>query len=59
MKNYQVNSYKPSLSKPHSSTLQELRHERKAEDRRLDELKKALQTKMCGNRRESQDVRAA
>ena len=38
-----VNAYERQLSKCHESRNQELRHERKTEDQRLDGLKKTLQ----------------
>jgi hypothetical protein len=41
-----VNEFAHPLSKCHESRNEELRHERKTEDLRLDSLKKTLQTKI-------------
>jgi len=54
-----MNRYEPSLSKKHEVRMQELRRERKTEGRRLDGLKKALQTRLQPDPKESKEVRAA
>jgi hypothetical protein len=46
MQRANVNEYAPPLSKRHESRNEELRHERKTEDVRLESLKKTLQTKI-------------
>jgi hypothetical protein len=52
-------NYELPLSKQHESRMQHLRCEQKTEDHRLDVLKKALQAKLYGDRKQAEEVLAA
>ncbi|HEY1462828.1 MAG TPA: hypothetical protein VGF44_05365 [Terriglobales bacterium] len=52
MKRSEISKYDPKVygaALNHESKMQNLRHERKAENQRLDEIKKALQNKLSGS----------
>jgi hypothetical protein len=52
-------AYQASQLKPHEGKMQELRHERKTEGKRLDGLKKALETKLSAGPAGANEGRAA
>jgi hypothetical protein len=54
-----MNRYESSLSKKYEIKMQELRHERKSEGWRLDDLRKVLQTGIQGDPKESKAVDVA
>jgi hypothetical protein len=59
MRRFERDYYPPAFLQQHENKMQLLRHERQIEGRRLDGLKKTLETKLSGASRDARRGRAA
>jgi hypothetical protein len=59
MSRKQVDRYEILLTQKHESKMQEIRHERKTEDHRLEDLKKTLKVRIHAHSSGSRAIQAA